>query len=96
MEQQYLFFAFGSYRDCLDFLLVTFGVVHDHVDTHSVEGPDEGYSVDGVAAVGDDFCEVGEGVEGDEDSVEAVEGVVVVGGNGSAVRYVLWWERPEG
>ena len=96
MEQQYLLSAFGSYVDCLDYLLVGVLVVHDHVDTHSVERPDEVFSVDGVSHVGDDFFEVGEVFEGDEDSVESVEGVVVVGGNGSAVRYVLWWERPEG
>ena len=28
--------------------------------------------------------------------MEAVESVVVLGGNGSAVGNVLWWERPEG
>ena len=61
-----------------------------------MEGPHEGCSIDGVAPIGDDFCQVGEGFEGDEDSVEAVESVVVLGGNGSAVRNVLWWEHPEG
>ena len=71
-------------------------VVHDHVDTEAVEGPHEVFSVDGVAAVGDDVFEVGEVFEGDEDSVESVESVVVVGGNGSAVRNVFWWEYPEG
>ena len=96
MEQQYLFFAFGSYRDCLDYLLVGVLVVHDHVDTHSVERPHEGFAVDGVSFVGDDFFEVGEVFEGDEDSVESVESVVVVGGNGSAVRYIFRWEHPEG
>ena len=96
VEQQYLLSAFGSYRDCLDYLLVGVLVVHDHVDTHSVERPHEGYSVDGVTFVGDDFFEVGEVFEGDEDSVESVESVVVVGGNGSAVRYVLSVGAPRG
>ena len=97
MEQQYLFFfAFGSYCDCLDCLLVVVLVVHDHVDTHLVEGPHEVFSVDGVAFVGDDFFEVGEVFEGGEGGVESVESVVVVGGNGSAVGNIFRWERPEG
>ena len=85
VEQQYLFVVLGSYRDCLDFLLVVFVVVHDHADTEAVEGPHEGFSGDGVSHVGDDVFEVGEVFEGDEDSVESVESVVVLGGNGSAV-----------
>ena len=41
--------------------LVVFFVVHDHVDAEAVEGSHEGFSVEGVSHVGDDFFEVGEG-----------------------------------
>ena len=94
VEQKHLCFVPVFYLDYLDYLFVAFGVVHDHVHTHLVEGPHEGFSVVGVAHVGDDFFEVGEGFEGDEDRVEAVESVVVLGGNGSAVGNVLGWARP--
>ena len=96
VEQQCLFLFPVSYYDYLDFLLVGVLVVHDHVDTHLVEGPDEIFSVDSVAFVGDDFFEVGEVFEGGEDSVESVESVVVLGGNGSAVGNIFRWEHPEG